>query len=341
MDRRKLMIILAYPLALLLAIVPFIIYRFTSPIKGMHGDALRVPFLQDIARVNILSGSLWSRSTTDGARQFSWWVLYVAWCFLCLAVARPQLIGEPIRINNYGHDILLVTDISVSMLEPDFSYQGQRLDRLTAVKLAADGFIKQRPNDRIGLILFGTNAYLQAPITFDKQAVLETLWATDAGMAGRSTAIGDAVGLGLKTLRQNGKNTPKIMILLTDGENNDGSLSMPEVLKLAHDENIKIYTIGVSSGDRIINSFFGVKIAQPTGLDEAALKELAAETKGRYFRASDTAGLQQIYDEIDKLEPDLDQDQYIRESKELFCYPAAIALFIVVILWILQRRKYA
>lgn len=335
------MIILAYPLALLLVIAPFIIYRFAPAVKGMHGDALRVPFLQDIARINILSGSLWSRSTDNDNRRFSWWMLYIAWCLLCLAVARPQLVEEPIRINNYGHDILLVTDISVSMLEPDFSYRGQRLDRLTAVKLAADGFIKQRPNDRIGLILFGTNAYLQAPITFDKQAVLETLWATDAGMAGRSTAIGDAVGLGLKTLRQNNKNIPKIMILLTDGENNDGSLSMPEVLKLAGEENIKIYTIGVSSEDRIINSFFGVKISQPSGLDETVLKELASETRGRYFRASDTNGLQQIYNEIDKLEPNLDQDQYIQESKELFCYPTAISLFIVLALWLMQRRQYA
>ncbi len=335
------MIILAYPIALLLVVAPFIVYYLSPVVKGMHGDALRVPFLQDIARINILSGSLWHQKTAADSRRLSWWLLYIAWCFLCLAATRPQLVGEPIRVNNYGHDILLVTDISVSMLEPDFSYQGHRLDRLTAVKLAADGFIKQRPNDRIGLILFGTNAYLQAPITFDKQAILDTLWATDAGMAGRSTAIGDAVGLGLKTLRQNDRSKPKIMILLTDGENNDGSLSMPEVLKLARNENVKIYTIGVSSENRIINSFFGVKISQPSGLDEDSLQNLADETRGRYFRASDTDGLQQIYREIDKLEPDLDQNQYIQESKELFCYPTAIALFIVLMLWFMQRRKYA
>ncbi len=334
------MIILAYPWALLLVFAPFIIYFFAPAAKGMHGDALRVPFLKDIARINILSGSLWSRRVSAVNSRSFWWLLYVAWCLLSLAASRPQLVGEPIRINNYGHDILLVTDISVSMLEPDFSYQRQRLDRLTAVKLAADSFIKQRPNDRIGLILFGTNAYLQSPITFDKQAVLETLWATDAGMAGRSTAIGDAVVLGLKTLRQQKHNKPKIMILLTDGENNDGSLSMPEVFKLAHDENVKIYTIGVSSENQMVNSFFGIKLPQVGGLDEQSLQRLAAETRGRYFRASNTGDLQRIYHDIDQLEPDLNQDQYIQEKRDLFVYPTAGALLLILLILGLQRRKY-
>ena len=334
------MIVLAYPLAMLLVFAPFAVFYLMPAIKGMHGDALHVPFLKDIARINILSGSLWSRSTGVSSGRLSWWLLYIAWFFLCVAVARPQLVGEPIRINNYGRDILMVTDISISMLEPDFSYKGRRLDRLTAIKLAADNFIKQRPNDRIGLVLFGTNAYLQSPITFDKQAVLDILWATDAGMAGRSTAIGDAVALGLKTLSQNGRDKPKIMILLTDGENNDGSLSMPEVFKLAREENVKIYTIGVSSENQIINSFFGIKVPQSTGLDEKSLQKLADETRGQYFRASDTSSLQRIYQEIDKLEPDLDQDQYIQESEELFYYPAAVSLLLVLILLVLQRRKY-
>ena len=137
---------------------------------------------------------------------------------------------------------MLVLDISTSMLNQDFFINQQRIDRLTAVKKTASDFIKKRANDRIGLVLFGTRAYLQSPITFDKAAISNILWSTDAGMAGTSTAIGDAVGLALKTLRkEKNKSGDKIIILLTDGENNDGSLSMPEVLKLAKDENIKIY----------------------------------------------------------------------------------------------------
>ena len=314
------MITFAYPWALVLVFAPFLMYHLAPAVKGMHGDALRVPFLKDIARINILSGSLWGYGAKYVGSKVHLWLLYIAWCLLSMAVARPQLVGEPIRINNYGHDILIVTDISVSMLEPDFSYQGQRLDRLTAVKLAAAEFIKQRPNDRIGLILFGTNAYLQAPITYDKQAVIDTLWATDAGMAGH--------------------NTPKIMILLTDGENNDGSLSMAEVFKLAHEENVKIYTIGVSSENTVINSFFGIKLPQNGELDEQSLQTLASETRGRYYRASDTDKLQQIYREIDKLEPSSNDDQYVQESKELFYYPASLALLIILLIIVIQRRRY-
>ena len=125
------MIVLAYPIMLLLIFIPFIVHYMLPPVKGMHGDALRVPFLDDIAKISILSGVLWRKNSRISCSKVLWWTLYVAWCLLCLAITRPQLVGEPIRNNNYGHDILLVTDISVSMLEPDFSYKGRRLDRLT------------------------------------------------------------------------------------------------------------------------------------------------------------------------------------------------------------------
>lgn len=334
------MIIFQYPLALILLIMPFFVYYLLPPLKGLHGDALRVPFLQDIAQINLLAGSLWGQKKQGKSNKLLYAILYLSWIFLVLAAARPQWVGEPIRANNYGRDILLVTDISTSMLEPDFTYNNRRIDRLTAVKLAADNFIKQRTSDRIGLILFGTRAYLQAPITFDKQSVLDILWATDAGMAGNSTAIGDAVGLALKTLSSSPtSNKDKTIILLTDGENNDGSLSMPEVLKLAKDENIKIYTIGVSGENQILNSFFGIKLPQIKGLDEETLKLLASETKGNYYRAADTNSLQQIYKEIDRLEPSLDEDQYIQERKDLFYYPLALSLIIVIFLLHITRRK--
>lgn len=335
------MIGILYPWAFLLLFLPFIVRRFSRPAGGLHGDALKVPFLREIARINVLSGSLWGRSSGGNGKK-EWLVLYAAWFFLCLAAARPQWTGEPVRISNYGRDILLVTDISNSMREPDFSYRNQRIDRLTAVKLAADGFIRARPNDRIGLILFGTRAYLQSPATFDKQAVLDTLWSTDAGMAGNSTAIGDAVGLGLKNLREEkASSAGKIMIVLTDGENNDGSLSMPEVLKMAKDENVKIYTIGVGAENRVIDSFFGISVPRIDGLDEESLKQLAAETKGNYFRASDTGKLQQIYREIDRLEPAPDEERFVRESKDLFFWPLAAALFIILLLFALQGRIYS
>lgn len=334
------MISVLYPWALLLLFLPFAVRRFLRPVGGLHGDALRVPFLNEISRINVLSGSLRGRVSGEGQNR-EVRLLYLAWIFLCLAAARPQWLGEPVRVSNYGRDILLVTDISNSMREPDFSYGNRRIDRLTAVKLAADGFIRARANDRIGLILFGSRAYLQSPVTFDKQAVLDILWSTDAGMAGNSTAIGDAVGLALKNLRgEKASSSGKIMILLTDGENNDGSLSMPEVLKMARDENVKIYTIGVGAENRIIDSFFGIGVPRIDGLDEESLKRLAAETKGNYFRASDTGKLQRIYQEIDRLEPVLDEEQFVQESKDLFFCPLAAALFVILLLFALQGRMY-
>ena len=332
------MIILLYPWMLALLLLPPIVHLLLPPVKGMHGDALRVPFFKDLLKITSSSDRAWSKSSWKNHNKLNNILLYIIWIFLCLAAARPQWVGEPIRIDNYGRDILMVTDISTSMLEPDFSYRKQRIDRLTAVKLAAKDFILERTEDRIGLILFATRAYLQSPLTFDKQAVLNTLWNADAGMAGNSTAIGDAVGLGLKVLRADKGN--KIMILLTDGENNDGSLSMPEVLKLARDEGIKIYTIGVGSERLLLSSFFGVKMPQASALDEQSLKDIAEETKGRYFKASDTSSLQDIYKEIDKLEPNLNQEQYIRESQDLFFYPLAIALIITILLLWRQKRSY-
>ncbi|MBR1648600.1 MAG: VWA domain-containing protein [Alphaproteobacteria bacterium] len=331
------MIVFAYPLAFLLLAMPFMMYFLLPPVKGMHGDALRVPFIKDVKRINVLSGQLWSNSQTAGdisKRIF----LGAVWFFLCLAAARPQYAGEPVRSSNSGRDIMLVSDISTSMRNADFSYQGRRIDRLTAVKIAADGFINERNSDRIGLILFGTRAYMQSPVTFDKQAVSNILWASDAGMAGNSTAIGDALAMALKNLRANSKKTEnKIIILLTDGENNDGSLDMFDVLKLAKEENIKIYTIGVGADEQLNAGFFSIRMPQG-GLDEKNLKKLADETKGRYFRAFDTKGLQKIYDEIDRMEPDFDEDKYIQERHDLFYYPLGIAFVLALIILLLQRK---
>ena len=219
------------------------------------------------------------------------------------------------------------------MLEPDFVLGRQRIDRLTAVKKTAQDFMDKRIDDRVGLILFGTNAYLQAPLTYDRKAVSEILWQTDAGMAGQSTAIGDALGLALKTLKDTPNPERKIVILLTDGENNDGSVSLPQAIKLARDEGVKIYTIGVGSDRAFSASFLGIRIGGGApGLDEESLKEIAAETKGRYFRAKDTASLEKIYEAIDALEPSQSEGQVIQEVYDWYYIPLILA-FLVALIW--------
>ncbi len=334
------MTIFAAPYALLLLFLPFVFRYFAPAVKGLHGDALRIPFLDDLEKISIKSGSLWRIGSADeGGYSRFFWFLFVVWALLVMAAARPQLVGEPIRLKNESRDILLVMDISTSMLERDFSIQDKRIDRMTAVKLVAADFIKKRNEDRIGLILFGTRPYLQAPMTFDQKSVTDILWSMEAGMAGNSTAIGDALGLALKTLKDTKNPENKIIILLTDGENNDGSLSLAQATKLAKEEGIKTYTIGVGSPNQFFGSFIRIPLgASQQGLDEAGLKELAEATKATYFKAENTQALLQIYNMIDQLEPSSKDERYIRQTTELYYIPLLAAIALSFALAMVLRR---
>lgn len=317
-----------------LLILPLVWRVILPAVKGLHGDALKIPFLSDLQKISSTQGAI-KPLGGQASFQLSWRaaILWLIWVLLVIAAARPQWVGEPIKLRSESRDILLVTDISTSMLEPDFVLGRQRIDRLTAVKKTAQDFMDKRVDDRVGLILFGTNAYLQAPLTYDRKAVSEILWQTDAGMAGQSTAIGDALGLALKTLKDTPNPERKIVILLTDGENNDGSVSLPQAIKLARDEGVKIYTIGVGSDRAFSASFLGISIGGGApGLDEESLKEIAAETKGRYFRAKDTASLEKIYEAIDALEPSQSEGQVIQEVYDWYYIPLILA-FLTALIW--------
>ena len=325
----------AFPWAWGLLALPFVWRMIVPAIKGLHGDALKVPFINDLEKISIKSGALWQMKQSNNRKEFGlpFWCLYGVWVLLVMATARPQWVGEPIRLAGQSRDIMLVLDISTSMLTPDFSYHGNRIDRLSAVKKTASDFIKKRTSDRIGLILFGTKAYLQAPLTFDKASVEEILWSMDAGMAGDSTSIGDALGTALKTLRQTPNHKNKVIVLLTDGENNDGSVSLPQAIKLAEDEGIKTYTIGVGSRATFMGMFLG-----NAGVDEQGLKAIAKATDGRYFRAESTAGLQKIYNYIDQLEGQEQQSNFVRETKELYYIPLLGAI-IACLIGVLALRR--
>lgn len=327
----------ANPQAAWLLLLPLVVYFMFPAIKKTYGDALKVPFLADIKQIQSVSGKGISfKPVVFSAIKI--FLLALVWVLMVLALCRPQLVGKPIPVKNEGREILLVVDISNSMSEEDFQYKNKMYSRLTAVKNVIDNFIDKRTSDRIGLVLFGTQAYLQAPLTYDKQSVKEILWNADAGMAGNSTSIGDAVGVALKNLAESeGKPENKVIILLTDGENNDGSLSLPQAIALAKEEGVKIYTIGAG---RDSENFFGGLFSIPvnTGLDEESLQALAEETKGNYFRAKDVNSLFQIYNEIDKLEPMTSEGRYVQEVKELYPYAAAMALILFMILALLAKR---
>ncbi len=321
------MIIFAYPKLFLLLLLPLLFFVIVPPQKQQFGDALKIPFLNDLKAIKENASHSRFQITNKSFASFLKFVyLFLIWSLLTIAVARPQLAGEPYRLNANNRDIMLVIDISTSMLNPDFSTQTRRIDRLSAVKAVVSAFIQKRTDDKIGLVLFGTRAYLQSPLTFDRKSVQEILLNTDAGMAGQSTSIGDALGLALKNLRKEKNKENKVIILLSDGESNDGALSMAQAINLAEKEGIKIYTVGVGAEANFINSLFGLRNNE---LDERSLKTLAQRTKGNYFRATDLNSLAEIYDRIDALEPEQTEGTFVQDKTDLFYIPLLSALVLV------------
>lgn len=330
------MIELVYPYAFLLLLLPILYYYLLPAVKGMHGDALKIPFIADLKRISLQNGSIWNLAHDTGKFSSRFWLLYLLWALLCLAATRPVMLGEPQPLPNEGRDIMLVLDISTSMLETDFSYRGRATTRLNAVKNVVYDFTQKRIADRIGLILFGTRAYLQSPLTYDKAAIKDILFSMQAGMAGDSTSIGDALALALKNMRQSEQPDKQVIILLTDGENNDGSLSMAQAIKMATEEKIKIYTIGVGSPNLFFKMLSAVGLQ---GVDEQELKVLAQNTRGQYFRAASTEDLNKVYQLIDQLEPSETEERYVQQAEELYYIPLLIAWLLAMLEIFLWRRK--
>jgi Ca-activated chloride channel family protein len=249
---------------------------------------------------------------------------------LVLALARPQWLGEPLEQAVSGRDLMLAVDVSGSMQEKDFVINGQQVDRLTALKQVAGEFIQRRTGDRLGLVLFGTQAYLHVPLTFDRNTVQTLLNEAFIGITEDEpqTSIGDAIGLSIKRL-QDQKTDSKVLILLTDGANTAGELSPLKAAELAASAQLKIYTIGIGADEMLVRSLFGTRRVNPSAdLDEKTLTAIAETTGGRYFRARSSEELAQIYALLDQLEPVEKDKQFFRPRSELFHWPLAIALLI-------------
>ncbi|APS50312.1 hypothetical protein AVI50_05255 [Piscirickettsia salmonis] len=256
---------------------------------------------------------------------------YFIWGLLIIAAANPVWIGQSIYQPIAGRNILLAVDISGSMKEKDMHLNNTPVTRLTIVKKTAAYFIKERKHDRIGLILFGSNTYLRTPLTFDHITVLSMLNNAITGLAGPKTAIGDAIGLSIKTLMKYPKNS-RVLILLTDGTSNSGVLSPTLAAKLAHSEKIKIYTIGLGANEISVKTPFGTRYLNPShNLDTATLKAIANITKGQFFRAQDLNSLEQIYHAIDNLEPSKSISHNLRPEHPLYQWPLGIALLLSLV----------
>lgn len=319
------MLTLAWPWLLLLTPLPWLIRRWLPP-TDIRRAALRVPFLQDFESV--------SRHADGRRRRLHWPLLcaWLAWLLLLLAAARPQWVAEFVPVPVSGRDLLLAVDLSASMSERDFISGDENINRLTATKRVAAEFIHRRPGDRIGLILFGEQAYLQTPLTFDRQTVATLLDEAEIGLAGRSTAVGDAIGLAVKQLRREDARN-RALILLTDGANTAGTLAPLDAARLARRTGVRIFTIGVGADELFVRSLFGVRRVNPAAeLDEETLTRIAEITGGRYFRARDTETLEEIYTIIDRLEPVVQDPERYRPRADLFFWPLAGSLALTAIM---------
>ena len=311
------MIEIALPWALAALPLPLLVRRLL-PAARERGGALRVPFFRALAEASAQGGGSSRRGFVVVALKT------LAWALLVVAAAQPQWVGPPQAVPTQGRDLMLALDLSESMRTPDFVVSGRAVDRFRVVRAVARDFTLHRTGDRVGLVLFGTRAFLQAPLTPDLATVAKLLDESEVGLAGQATAIGDALGLAVKHLHER-PDGERVLVLLSDGESNAGVLDPKRAAELARDAGVRVYTIGVGTGN-------GNRRAQrrpvngPAGADETTLREIATTTGGRYFRADDTESLVGVYREIDALEPTTGDPATVRPIRALFPWPLGGAL---------------
>jgi Ca-activated chloride channel family protein len=320
----------AWPWLLLLAPLPWLL-RWLLP-ASPSGDlqALRVPWFSAVA------------GSKTGWLRRPWLALAAAlvWLLLVVAAARPQWVGEIENLPVTGRDLLLAVDISGSMDTQDMVLNKTAVNRLTVVKKVAGEFIKRRYGDRVGLILFGSRAYLQTPLTFDTQTTATLLDESEIGLAGRETAIGDAIGLAVKRLREDAA-ADRVLVLLTDGANTSGEVQPLQAAGFAARDGLTVYTVGVGADEMMVQDFFGSRVVNPSAdLDEDTLKAIAEQTGGRYFRARDAKSLEKIYEILDELEPVESDVETIRPIDELFYWPLGLAYALALLTALLSIRPF-
>lgn len=305
--------------------LPLLVRFFSSRAQETAMSALKVPTLKpdETEHVSSVKNS-----------KIPMLVATIIWILLICATARPQWLGEPISIPNEGREMMLAVDLSGSMKIDDMQLNGRQVNRLTMTKSVLYDFIQRRVGDRLGLILFADTAYVQAPLTYDRDTVSTLLREAVIGLVGEQTAIGDAIGLAVKRFDEK-EESNNVLILLTDGQNTAGNITPEQAKSLAISKGIKVYTIGVGADKMLIQSFFGSRQVNPSQeLDEGMLTDIATSTGGQYFRARNAEELQAIYQQLDALEPIEGETRKMRPLTALYFYPAAFAL-LLSILWVM------
>ncbi len=332
------MIHLAWPWMLLFLPLPWLLARLLPPVRP-QGAALFLPFAAGVGAEALPGMHFGPR----GRRL----LFALIWLLLLAAAVRPQWLGDAQPVPTTGRRLLLAVDVSGSMATQDMA---GGYSRLQVVQKVAGDFIQRRHGDQVGLILVGTRPYLQAPLTADLGTVHQFLQEAMIGVAGTETAIGDAIGLAIKRLRddpahadgqpdgQPGGKSGTVLVLLTDGSSNAGAMPPLEAAKLAADAGLRIYTIGVGAAAQ--QGFFGLGGGNDD-LDEDTLKGIAQATGGEYFRATDAGALQQVYTRIDQLEPSAGHEQWYRPSTEWYPWPLGVALLLSLPAILLRDRAWS
>lgn len=313
---------LTHPWVFFILLLPLVLWYLLPQAKVSVTAALNVPFYDAIQRiVQQQQGSL--------ASEVSLAIPAVMWLLLVIALSGPRWVGEPLPVEREGYNIMMALDLSGSMEMTDMTMHDRPVTRLLVVKRAAEQFVEDRKGDRIGLILFGTQAYLQTPLTYDRRSVLMRLEDATVGLAGQTTSIGDALGLAVKRLQEVPKQG-RIIILLTDGANNSGVMTPLKAAELAKDDGIKVYTIGLGaeSDPRAMTPDNMLDLNVSADLDEDTLKKIAQMTGGQYFRATDPESLQAIYQTINQLERIKQEHTTIRPQKEYYPWFISVALLL-------------
>jgi Ca-activated chloride channel family protein len=319
----------AWPWVLLALPLPWLAMRWLPAAPRRAQAALRVPYARAFEAMR-------GPAVASQSRHLRRWSPLLVWLLLCIAAARPQQLGDAVQPPHSGRDLLLAVDLSGSMGQQDMRLGGAQVDRVTAIKAVLGDFLTRRVGDRVGLILFGTQAYAVTPLTYDRETVRQQLLTSEVGIAGRETAIGDAIALAVKRLRTQsqsvGEVSTRVLVLLTDGVSNAGVIEPLKAAQLAATEHVRIYTIGFG-GDGAADPMVGFGLpTEGDSVDEDTLRKIAQLTNGRYFRARDTETLADIYAELDRTEPVVRADRIERPHDELYPWPLAGALLIGALL---------
>lgn len=313
--------------------VPWLIHRIIKPVNKQHSPLLAP---QIIARIEeqLPAENLVEANQSSSKIPF---LAILLWFSLIVAATRPVLYLDATPFQMSGKEMILAVDLSGSMQKADMYLGGDEVNRLVAVKSVVSEFISRRKGDRMGLIVFGTQAFLQSPLTYDLDTVNILLNEAEIGMAGNNTAIGDAIGLTLKHLSKSKTGNSAILILLTDGSNTAGQVDPVDAAEKAKEMGLKIYTVGVGK----VRSRTGLDMfmTNKSDMDIDTLTKISDLTGGQFFQANDTEQLGEIYQYINKLES-VEHDIYsYRLRTEYYVWPLGFALIISLLLAWSQLRK--